>query len=146
MPANYGNGEECYVRFATSLRNPATFTISGTDPIVSTPIDVRNLDKIGLQLVIASPTTIDGAWKIEASGNYVPTTGALAYGQAANAGAWSDVTALFSPAVAAVVHGTAATLSQFTQAELRTRALRVTLTPSTGSGSGQAITNGKAFG
>ncbi|HUG49872.1 MAG TPA: hypothetical protein VLZ78_02635 [Terrimesophilobacter sp.] len=146
MPAQVGNGNDCYVRFATSNGDPATFAISGTNPIVSTPIDVRDLDKISFQLVLPGGTTVDGAWKIEASGNYVPANIATVYGQVATAGSWSDVTALFLPALVPVAHGTAATLNQWTQAELRTRALRLTFTPTAGSGNGTAITNGKAFG
>jgi hypothetical protein len=118
-------------------------TISGTTPIVSNPIDVRDKDAVALQLVAVGGGSPAGAWKVEASLDFVPgvTSGAVggassgAYGAPAFTGTWSDVTALFSrPTTIATV---SAAGSQYVQADphLDARHIRVTFTPSGGAGS-----------
>jgi hypothetical protein len=123
---------------------PAT-AISGTTPIVSGPIDVRDKDAVSLQLI--STGTTAGAWLIEASLDFVPgvpgvSTGGSssgAYGVPAFAGTWSTVTALFAQpsAIAAVVSGGG---SQYRQAldHLDARHIRITFTPTSGAGNVQA--------
>ena len=124
-----------------SLVLPVT-AISGTTPIVSNPIDVRDKDAVALMLVIAGGTTPNGAWKVEASLDFVPgvTSGAVggsssgAYGAPANAGTWADVTALFSrpTTIAAVTNN----ITSYHQADphLDARHIRITFTPASGSG------------
>jgi hypothetical protein len=118
----------------------ASTAISGTTPIVSGPIDVRDKDACSLQLVATGSPA--GAWKVEASNDFVPgvTSGAVggsssgAYGSPAFAGTWSDITALFSrPTTIATV---AAAGSQYVQAEshLDARHIRITFTPTSGTG------------
>ena len=119
--------------------------ISGTTPIVSGPIDVRDQDAVSLQLIVASGTTPHGTWTIDASNDFVPgvTSGAVggsssgAYGAPANAGTWSSVTALFSrpTTIAAVTDNT----TQYVQADphLDARHIRITFTPASGSGNVQ---------
>lgn len=119
--------------------------ISGTTPIVSGPIDVRDKDAVSLQLI--STGTVAGAWTVAASLDFVPgvTSGAVggsssgAYGSPAFAGTWSDVSALFArpSAIAAVVSGGG---SQYRQAidHLDARHIQITFTPTSGAGNVQA--------
>jgi hypothetical protein len=119
--------------------------ISGTTPIVSNPIDVRDKDAVSLQLIVSGGTTPHGTWTVDASNDFVPgvTSGAVggsssgAYGAPAFTGTWSSVTALFSrPAtIAAVTDNT----TQYVQADphLDARHIRITFTPASRSGSVQ---------
>ena len=101
--------------------------ISDTAAHVSKPIDLRRYDRVSFQLVTTG--TLDGAWKIEISNNVV------------NAGTWTDITSGFSPAIATVDHTNAATQSQYAQADIRIRAIRVTFTGTAGSGNASVFIN-----
>lgn len=121
----YGNGSE---------NNFLTASISNTTPVTTDAMDAREADFVGVQLVTA---TVSGSWKIEVSNDYV-IGGSGGYGQAQNAGTWSDITTAFFPAIAAVVSGVSGE-NQYVQAEICTRAIRYTFTPTSGTGTAKAI-------
>ena len=119
--------------------------ISGTTSIVSGPIDVRDKDAVALQLIVASGTSPNGAWLVEASLDFVPgkagagagASSSGAYGSPAFAGTWSDVTALFSrPTTIAAVTNNGTSYHQ-ADPHLDARHIRVTFTPASGSGNVQ---------
>ena len=113
------------------LKPFAALTISDTTPHVSNSIDLRRYDRVSFQLITTG--TLDGAWKVEISNNVV-NSGSGAYGQVAATGTWTDITSGFSPAIASVDHTNAATQSQYAQADIRIRAIRVTFTGTAGTG------------
>lgn len=127
----YGNGNECVFLNAS---------INNTNPVTTGAQDAREADRVGVQLVT---TGVSGSWKIEVSNDYV-IGGSGGYGAAANAGTWSDITAAFTPAIVAVVAGVSGE-NQYAQADLGARAIRYTFTPSSGTGTAQAIGCMKAF-
>lgn len=143
MAEVYGNGQECYAA------GPAGLAISDTAAHVlgKQPTDMRHMDKIGGQFVtdVGVTPAVDGAWKVEVSNDFVPD-GSSSYGASSAAGTWTDVTALFLPALVAVAHGTAATRNQFSQAEVRCRAVRFTFTATAGTGNANVIINAKGRG
>lgn len=122
---------------------------SGTTPIVSRAVSMENFDTASFQLITDAAGT--GAWKVEASNDWQPANaGGPSYGQApgkttaalaASAAHWSDVTAAFVPAIAAVT----TTSSQGTQAAFDWRALRVTYTPATGTATAICLLNAKSM-
>jgi hypothetical protein len=132
----YGNGgEENWL--------PTTANV-GVTPVVSEAVDMRRFVDAGFQLVTA---TVSGAWKVEVSNDFVPSGSNISqYGESQNAGTWSDVTALVSPAIATVVSGTAATENQYRLMQLRCRAMRFTFTPSSGTGTVKVIGNAAGRG
>lgn len=114
---------------------PST-TVSGTTPIVSAVVDIRDLDSIGFQLITTG--TAAGDWTFEASNNFQPE-GIASYGQVPTSGDWSDVTALFSPAAVTTAS------NQFKEANIRARSIRATFTPSAGAGTVRANVNAKSW-
>lgn len=131
MKLRYGDGNDCIWI--------ATQAISGTTPIVSNVIDMRDFDSVGLQLITTS--TVAGTWLIEMSNDFVATMNGNAYGQVSNGaatGTWTDCTALFLKAAAgtAIANPAGTATSQYAQPRdfIRCRALRVTFTPSGGAG------------
>lgn len=120
-----GEGDECYL-FGDAQADGHHFAT--TDAFTSGVCDVRHCDRLGLQLITESDDgqTLTGAWMVELSNNYTPASTGTAYGQVAGeAGKWTDVTDLFSPAIEVV----AADSNQYAQMDLRARSLRVTFTP-----------------
>lgn len=124
---------------------------TGTTPVVSDVMGLLLCDDVALSLLVTSVAPdLDGAWKIEVSNNYNATE---EYGQTPNAGNWHDITAAFvtaaGAAIAAVAHGTAATYSQYVQCGVAAwhgivaRHLRVTFTPSAGTGTCEVWAVGK---
>ena len=129
-----GEGDDCLVLSPTA--------ISGTTPIVSGPIHVGDKDAVSLQLIVAGGTSPNGAWKVEASNDFIPAvasgsfggSSSGSYGSPANAGDWDDVTALFSkPATIAAVTDNG---HQYVQADphIDARHIRITFTPASGTG------------
>lgn len=114
---------------------PST-TVSGTTPIVSAVVDIRDLDSIGFQLITTG--SVAGAWTFAASNNFQPE-GIASYGQIPTMGDWSDVTALFAPAAVTTAS------NQSKQANLRARSIRATFTPTSGAGTVRANTNAKSW-
>jgi hypothetical protein len=140
----YGNGNDCYVL--------PLATVADTAAHVSGVIDCRRWEVIGLQLIAAGGTgTLDGAWKIEVSNDFMANATAAPYGQAPNAATahWTDITAskIWVDAVAAVAHGTASTTNQYIQPTtgIGWRAMRVTFTGTTGSATVGAILFAKSW-
>lgn len=123
----YGNGTE---NIFLSASIPGT-----TTPVTTGAMDAREADFVSAQLVTA---TVSGSWKIEVSNDYV-IGGSGGYGQAQNAGTWTDITASFTPALVAVVSGTAATENQAARGPSSDRAIRYTFTPSSGTGTAKVI-------
>ena len=130
---------------------PAVTT--GTTPVVSDAMGCRLVDDVSFMLLVTSAgPDLDGTWKIEVSNNYNATE---EYGQTPNAGNWIDITAAFvtaaGAAIAAVAHGTPATYSQYVQCGVAAwksfsgRALRVTFTPSAGTGTCEVWAVGKGW-
>lgn len=111
--------------------------VSNTNPVTSDGIFITDFDDVGIQLVT---TGLSGSWKVECSNDYVISASNItAYGEAPAAGTWTDITARFSPAIVTVVSGTAATENQYVQIQLTTRYIRVTFTPTGGSGNVKAL-------
>jgi hypothetical protein len=134
----------------TNPTNGPAVTVA-TTPIVSNPIGCLLIADVSLMLLCTSAgPDLDGAWKIEVSNNY---NASEEYGATPNAGNWVDVTAAFvvaaGTAVVAVAHGTAATYSQYVQCGVTQwksfagRHLRVTFTPSAGTGTAEVWAVGK---
>src|SRR5678810_996645 len=91
-------------------------------------------------VTLISPDTMDGEWLIEISNDTTPAGMAGSYDQDSGVdGHWTDITSAFSPTIQPVVHGDAATLSQYVQATICVRSMRITFTPTTGSGSPTAL-------
>ena len=121
-----GDGDECYLFGDATTDGGHEFP--DTTAFTSGVVDVRHCDRLGLQLITVSDEgqTLTGSWTIELSNDFTPASTGTAYGQASgNAGLWTDVTALFNPAIDAVI----ADSSQYAQMDLRARSLRVTFTP-----------------
>ena len=121
----YGNGNDCYVL--------PLATVADTAAHVSGVSSVKHQEVIGLQLIAGGGlSTLDGAWKIEVSNDFMADATARHYGQAPNASTahWTDITAskIWVDAVAAVAHGTASSTSQYIQPTtgIGWRAMRVT--------------------
>lgn len=130
-----GQGIACYVLNIAS--------VADTSAHVSTITWLQHARIVSYQLVANG--TLDGAWKIEVSNDY-SGAGGSAMGQAPNTGTWTDITSAFSPAIAAVAHGTAATQNQYIQCNpLGARAIRATFTGSAGTGAVQAIIAGGEY-
>lgn len=92
---------------------------------------VHRFTAFSLQLIISSLTgAFTGTWLIEASNNWAPDPGEL--GQPANAGNWTDVTSLFTPAPAAVT-ANSTQIVEPTRVPNGWRALRITLTRTGGT-------------
>ena len=142
MKLRYGDGDQCYLT--------PTQAISGTTPVVSAVLGMWDFDSVGLQLITSG--TITGTWLIEASNDFTPQTNGSGYGQASSdtpAGTWSDVTALFLKAAAgtAIANPAGSATNQYCQPRdfIRCRALRVTLTPASGSGNVTVLCNAGSF-
>jgi len=138
----YGDGEDCNFTPLTA--------ISGTTPIVSRVIDMRNFDDVSLQLISSGGSLV---WLIEASNDFVAATNGTAYGSISNGtspvGTFTDITAMFTvPAGTAIVNPSGAALAQFVmpKTRLRCRALRITATPSAGSGNVSVLGNCSCWG
>ena len=104
--------------------------IVGTTPIVSDVMSLDNLDGAGL--VLNSTGTVAGTWKVEGSNNYtsakIPN---LNQGAQVNSIRWADITTAFG--TISQPAGSAST--KFYQAyPLVCRFIRVTFTPSSGTG------------
>lgn len=84
-------------------------------------------------IVLTTTGTLTGtapaAWIVEASNDYVAAGGDK--GNAPFAGTWVNVTALFTPALVAVLTGGS---KQYIQAQIAARAIRVTFTATAGTG------------
>jgi len=124
---------------------------TGTTPVVSDVMGCLLIADVNLSLLVTSTgPTLDGTWLIEASNNYNATE---EYGATPNAGTWHDVTAAFvtaaGGAIVAVAHGTAATYKQMVQVGVTSwlsaafRHLRVTFTPTAGTGTCEVWAIGK---
>lgn len=142
MKLRYGDGEDCKII--------PTQAISGTTPVVSNVLDMRDFPAVGLQLITTS--TVAGTWLIEASNDFVAAGNGNAYGAVSNGtatGTWSDVTAMFIKAAAGTVIANPAgsATNQYCQPRdfIRCRALRVTLTPSGGAGNVEVLANMAEF-
>lgn len=132
-----GQGQRCYLLSTTGT--------TGTTPVVS-----KNEGLAGARIVsfvLVANGTLDGAWKVEVSNDVTgPGTGITELGQPATAGVWVDITAAFVPAIVAVAHGTVATQTQYIQCNpLGARAVRVTFTPTAGTGNVQVIVGGGEY-
>jgi hypothetical protein len=129
-----GQGATCYV---------LNQTVSNTTPVVSSVTFLQHARILSYQLIANS--SLDGSWKIEVSNDYSGAGGG-ADGQPPNAGTWTDITSAFSPSIATVAHGTAATQNQYVQCNpLGARCVRVTFTATAGSGTVQAIVAGGEY-
>lgn len=109
-------------------------TIADTNPHVQSVPNVLDHTTFVSFVLVTTGTltgTSGGAWIVEASNDFVPVGGDK--GQAPNAAGatWVNVTALFTPALAAVLTGGS---KQYIQAQIAARALRVTFTATGGSG------------
>ncbi len=138
----YGNSADCYVL--------PLATVADTAAHVSGVIDLRRYDEIALQLIAGGgAATLDGAWKIEVSNDFMANATASPYGQAPNAATahWTDITAqtIWSATIAAVAHGTASSTNQYVQALIGARAMRITFTGTTGSATVGAILYAKSW-
>jgi len=144
MKLRYGDGNDCFFM--------ALQAISGTTPVVSNVIDMRDFDSVGLQLI--STGTVAGTWLIEMSNDYVPRQNTNSYGQVSSTldtaqGTFTDCTALFLKAAAgtAIANPAGSATSQYAQPRdfIRCRALRITFTPSSGAGNVAVYGNAGAF-
>ena len=135
----------------TTSRTNGPAVTTGTTAIVSDPMGCLLIADVSLSLLVTSAgPDLDGAWKIEVANNY---NASEEYGATPNAGTWHDVTAAFvtaaGAAIAAVAHGTAATYAQYVQCGVAAwhsfagRHLRVTFTPSAGTGTAEVWAVGK---
>ncbi len=60
----YGDGKDCYIM--------PLATVADTTPVVSTILDLRRFDMVGLQLIASGgAATLDGAWKVEVSNDFM---------------------------------------------------------------------------
>lgn len=105
-----------------------TQTNSGTTPIPSAADPMHNFDT--LSLVLVTTLTVAGAWKVEASNDFSGQSGLQ--NRQSNAGTWGDVSSLCQPALAPVVSGGSKQAVQI--APFGWGAVRVTFTPTSGSG------------
>jgi hypothetical protein len=128
---------------------PAVTT--GVTPVVSNVMGLLLNADVSLSLLVTSVAPdLNGAWKIEVSNNY---NAAEEYGATPNPGTWHDITAAFvtaaGAAIAAVAAATAATYSQYVQLGVTQwhsfagRHIRVTFTPSAGTGTAEVWAIGK---
>lgn len=134
-----GQGSSCYVLNLAS--------VSDTAAHVSTVTFLQHARIVSYILVANG--TLDGAWKVEGCNDY-SGAGGSADMQPPTAGTWVDITSGFKTlggaALAAVVHGTAATQAQAVQSwPVGFRVIRVTFTATTGTGAVQAIIAGGEF-
>lgn len=132
----YGDGDDC--EFFPLL------AVADVLPHVSRIIDLRRVIGVSLQLITTGALT--GAWLIEISNDYVPA-GSNVYGAIPGAGTWTVVpagsTGSFTPAPAAVVGPS----NQFAQSsQLMARALRITFTGASDTGTVRVIGFAKSFG
>jgi hypothetical protein len=110
---------------------------SGTTPIVSGVIDARNYDTAAIKLITTG--TGHGTWTVQDFSDYSPG----GYGQVPNVGSASDITALFTvPGAIAAVTGPS---NQYVQAPYMGKAFQITFTPSSGSGTCEAIVYLKSY-
>lgn len=122
-----GLGDACYLfgDAADDGHHFADTTAFTSDP----PQDASRCDRISFQLDTVNDDDgepMTGDWTIEVSNNYSPASTSTVYGQVSgNAGRWTDITAAFEPAIVAVTDNS----SQFVQADIATRRIRVTFTP-----------------
>lgn len=123
---------------ASNAGNNGTFTIltvpsathitTATTGLVNETFDAD----VTVSLVRAQ---LEGAWTIEISNNYTPSSFGGDFGQDPDvAGSWTDITSAFSPTIAAVDTGTASSYSQYVQATICVRAIRFTFTATSGHG------------
>lgn len=109
-------------------------TVSATLPLASPGIaqgivDLRDSGAFSLQLIARSLAgAFSGAVLIEASNNYSPPGGGTNLGQPPYAGDWTDVTALFTPAVTTPLVANGSQIVEPLTKPNGWRALRVTLT------------------
>jgi len=144
MTMRYGDGEDCQLI--------ATQAVSGTTPIVSRVVDMRDFDDIGLQLITTG--TVAGTWLIEASNDFVAAMNGNAYGSISNGtspvGTFTDCTAFFTKAAAgtAIANPSGAATAQYAKPlhGIRCRALRITFTPSAGAGNVTCLGNAHCWG
>lgn len=141
----YGEGTQCYVMAPAVVADTAAHSC-----IVSA---LNELDHFGAILLAGGgAATLDGAWKIEFSNDYVgPAAASSPEGQPPNAATatWVDVTAsaIWTDAIAAVAHASAATTKQYVQPKypVGARAVRFTFTGTTGSAIVGVIFFGKSW-
>ncbi len=123
---------------ASHSGNNGTFTIltyvSATNVTTATTGLVDETFGAGVAVTVTEPSLV-GSWKIEISNDYAGASNGGSFGQAPDAGHWTDITALYtSPSIAAVVAAPSATRSQYAQGQLTVRNLRVTFTSTAGRG------------
>lgn len=120
--------------------------VSGTTPMVSTPISTALLDHFSVQLLALNTATgavggtVAGQWLIEASNNYSRNGD---QGQPTNAGNWVTVLDVAGAAVPATVSGGQNVM--FLSAPFKARHIRITFTPTSGAGTMQAWFFGKGM-
>jgi hypothetical protein len=121
--------------------------VSGTTVSPFGYLDSRDILFWGLQLL--TDGTVVGSWKIEVSQDSTPAVamGAVEYGQASGqTGDWTDITALWTPTIVAVTV-TAGTKNQYVEkADFGGRKIRISFTPTSGSGNARALCYGKGYG
>lgn len=129
------------IGFGTDGRIINAMTVSATLPAapgipgtVSGIIDLRDTEAFSVQLIAASLTgAFAGTWLFEASNNYSPSSGGTNYGQTSFAGDWTDVTALFTPAITTSLTANGTQLVEPLARPNGWRSLRVTLTRVSGT-------------
>lgn len=106
---------------------------------------------IGFSLQLVTTGTLTGSWKIEFSNDYFDN-GSAPTNQPQNAGDWVDMTAKFSATnfflgPAAISQPAGSATDQFLMGSfVRIRAIRVTFTAASGSGTVQALCTAETFG
>lgn len=75
-----------------------------------------------------------GTWLVEGSNNWAPFASGGNFGQAANAGDWTDITNQFAPALTTAVSTATTQMVQSPANGAAWRAIRVTLTRTSGAG------------
>lgn len=125
MSKQFGDGAQGQILNGTDGKGGS---VSDTTPIVSRIVPMVGLQIASFQLI--APGSLAGTWLIEASNDY--STGGMS--QPPYTGRWGDIRSTTDPAIPNAPGGsTAQNVFVFTQ-PLTCRALRVTFTPTGGTG------------
>lgn len=119
--------------------------ISDTTPVVGKWLDTLKLDNVSFQLETQNSAgavggTLAGSWKVEIANDYVPS---VVEGAVPTAGNPIDITADFDPAIPAATSG--GQNYPINLAMLPYRYVRVTFTPTSGTGRAAAYTCAKGL-
>lgn len=117
-------------------------TIANTTPVPSSVIPLEEWDTTGCQLITTG--SLVGAWTIAISNDYTGASNGPVYSDAAgNAGTWTDITAAFNPAIAAV---SSAGSQAVVMTTMPFKKAQITFTATSGSGTAVALVFQKNIG